>query len=87
MTCLPGLALSAADQKCYSLCGPGLFPLGDGCSECHETCATCTGAGPTNCLSCPPALDLYPPNNSCLDQCPDGFYDLEGTCYRKSETD
>ncbi|EAR83178.2 hypothetical protein TTHERM_01006490 (macronuclear) [Tetrahymena thermophila SB210] len=48
------------------------------CSSCHESCKTCQGAGPNNCLTC---FDgIYLKTNSCVANCGDQFYPATQTC-------
>lgn len=78
--CSPGFSLLF--QGCVKLCPPGftsglqLLNLSlenwvdlssvQACLPCHPTCLTCSGTGPTDCLSCPPHSHLV--LTSCLHQ-------------------
>uniref|UniRef100_A0A3Q1J9K3 P/Homo B domain-containing protein n=1 Tax=Anabas testudineus TaxID=64144 RepID=A0A3Q1J9K3_ANATE len=78
--CSPGFSLFL--QGCVKLCPPGftsgpqLLNLSlenwvdlssvQACLPCHPTCLTCSGTGPTDCLSCPPHSHLV--LTSCLHQ-------------------
>lgn len=42
------------------------------CQSCHKSCATCSGPGDNQCLTCPDKLHFH--NNTCLLQCPAGWY-------------
>ncbi|RXM36986.1 Proprotein convertase subtilisin/kexin type 5 [Acipenser ruthenus] len=42
------------------------------CRHCHKSCHLCTGPTQHECLSCTESHYLL--NNTCLDQCPDGYY-------------
>lgn len=78
--CSPGFSLFL--QGCVKLCplgftsGPQLLNLSlenwvdlssvQACLPCHSACLTCSGPGPTDCLSCPPHSHLV--LSSCLYQ-------------------
>ncbi|XP_029008957.1 furin (paired basic amino acid cleaving enzyme) b isoform X5 [Betta splendens] len=78
--CSPGFSLFL--QGCVKLCPPGftsgpqLLNLSlenwvdlssiQACLSCHAACLTCSGTGPTDCLSCPPHSHLV--LTSCLHQ-------------------
>lgn len=78
--CSPGFSLFL--QGCVKLCPPGftsgpqLLNLSlenwvdlssvQACLPCNPACLTCTGTGPTDCLSCPPHSHLV--LTSCLHQ-------------------
>ncbi|KAJ0069386.1 hypothetical protein NL108_004165 [Boleophthalmus pectinirostris] len=78
--CSPGFSLFL--QGCVKLCPPGftsglqLLNLSlenwvdlssvQACLPCHAACLTCSGPGPTDCLSCPPHSHLV--LSSCLHQ-------------------
>lgn len=78
--CSPGFSLFL--QGCVKLCPPGftsgpqLLNLSlenwvdlssvQACLPCNSACLTCTGTGPTDCLSCPPHSHLV--LTSCLHQ-------------------
>lgn len=78
--CSPGFSLFL--QGCVKLCPPGftsgpqLLNLSlenwvdlssvQACLPCNPACLTCSGTGPTDCLSCPPHSHLVP--TSCLHQ-------------------
>ncbi|KAK7891386.1 hypothetical protein WMY93_023349 [Mugilogobius chulae] len=78
--CSPGFSLFL--QGCVKLCPPGftsgpqLLNLSlenwvdlssvQACLPCHTACLTCSGPGPTDCLSCPPHSHLV--LSSCLHQ-------------------
>ncbi|XP_058854984.1 furin-1-like isoform X1 [Acipenser ruthenus] len=80
--CSPGSFLF--QQGCVRECPPGMTPgtkssdtpldnwsepsLVQACLQCHTTCLTCQGPGPTDCLSCPPHNHLNPASGTCAHQ-------------------
>lgn len=64
---------------CYTTCPNGTYVgyTNVYCVACSDLCATC-GTSATQCLSC---SGRYLYNNSCLGQCPSGYYgDITYTC-------
>ncbi|XP_065757520.1 proprotein convertase subtilisin/kexin type 6 isoform X3 [Phocoena phocoena] len=63
-------------RKCVSVCPLGYF--GDmaarRCRRCHKGCETCSGRGPTQCLSCRRGFYHHQEVNTCVTFCPAGFY-------------
>ncbi|XP_059861269.1 proprotein convertase subtilisin/kexin type 6 isoform X5 [Delphinus delphis] len=63
-------------RKCVSVCPLGYF--GDmaarRCRRCHKGCETCSGRGPTQCLSCRRGFYHHQEVNTCVTFCPTGFY-------------
>ena len=55
--CAPPRFLDAGNSKC--VCGSGYFsdPWG-ACQRCDQSCVTCSGPGPNNCLTCSPFRTL-----------------------------
>lgn len=52
-------------------------------TECHESCLTCSGPEPDQCLSCSSNRIFNPANRVCVDSCPDGkvlVEDSQDTC-------
>ena len=45
---------------------------------CHQSCFGCAGKSPHNCTACWPSHVLL--DGQCLSQCPDGYFNLEGSC-------
>lgn len=56
---------------CYSVCPAYTYPFGGSCLACNYPCLSCTSTS-TNCTSC--AYNYYF-NNSCVSNCPDGYYE------------
>ena len=42
------------------------------CYPCHESCKTCNGTAPNECLTCPDGSTLH--NNMCIEGCLSGHY-------------
>ncbi|CAG2058146.1 unnamed protein product [Timema podura] len=62
---------------CVNRCPPRSFPNQDGiCWPCHDSCDTCAGAGQDSCLTCAPAHLRVTDLAVCLQQCPEGYYDI-----------
>ncbi|MBV98781.1 Proprotein convertase subtilisin/kexin type 6, partial [Eschrichtius robustus] len=63
-------------RKCVNVCPLGYF--GDmaarRCRRCHKGCETCSGRGPTQCLSCRRGFYHHQEVNTCVTFCPAGFY-------------
>lgn len=45
---------------------------------CHQSCFGCAGQSPHNCTACWPSHVLM--EGQCLSQCPDGYFNQEGSC-------
>ena len=65
------LSLSDGGSPDYLLC---LFSL----PACHPSCSVCAGMSPHNCTACWPSHMLL--DGKCLSQCPDGYFNQEGSC-------
>lgn len=50
------------------------------CRRCHKGCETCSGRGPTQCLSCRRGFYHHQEVNTCVTFCPAGFYADESKC-------
>lgn len=50
-------------------------PLG-----CHDSCSSCQGAGPQDCLTCSDSSHLLK-DGFCVSDCETGFYASQGNCY------
>lgn len=76
ISCINGTFLRGVD--CLSTCPSGYYPNSttNKCESCVYPCATCTSA--ISCISCNVSNGfltyLYPYNNTCLPNCPIGFY-------------
>ena len=70
------LQLSPATSTCLDSCPVGYW--GDitinTCIECDAACSDCTGAANTQCSACNTGYFLQPNSTTCLDSCPDGYW-------------
>ena len=62
-------------KECKSTCGDGFYMFENTCNKCHSTCLTCSGPGPSACLTC----DKQGENpifrdNTCSLTCPTGTF-------------
>lgn len=71
--CLPILDCPLGLQDPYTLA----------CAKCFTGCETCNSTSSTSCLSCSENYNFY--NNTCLINCPQGFYSSSGLCLKCSE--
>ena len=76
--CAPGTVLIKTQDylltvdTCAATCPPGMYEEDGVCANCHPTCKTCTGAGATNCDSCPDRFQIDPVTKSkCVQACYD----------------
>ncbi|KAK1327899.1 hypothetical protein QTO34_012808 [Cnephaeus nilssonii] len=73
------LGSAKTGRKCVSVCPVGYF--GDSaarrCRRCHRGCETCSGRGPTQCLSCRRGFFHHQETSTCVNPCPAGFYAAE----------
>lgn len=60
--------------KCFEKCLPKYFQdqVNNRCYPCHDSCHTCNGTAPNQCLSCSQEMSLY--NGMCLPGCLIGYY-------------
>lgn len=70
-------------SSCLNSCPSGYYP-DDGtkmCQLCDTECQTCTGPSNNQCLLCATGFYLQPApdSNTCLDNCPAGYYPNDGT--------
>lgn len=89
----PTAASDRVCKPCTANCPRGSFltgecgPLGGlqnrRCVNCHPSCATCTTAAASACLSCPDGLKLR--SGRCVSDCPDGEYADGGNQCRKCD--
>ena len=63
-------------------CSDGYYKNGYGCSPCHSSCKTCSGARNNNCTSCDPRA--YLSGGQCVD-CPDNAV-CDGSSYFSCDT-
>ncbi|XP_069898770.1 proprotein convertase subtilisin/kexin type 6 [Dipodomys merriami] len=70
------LGNSKTGRKCVSECPLGYFgdPAARRCRRCHRGCDTCSGRSQTQCLSCRRGFYYHQETNTCVTQCPAGFY-------------
>uniref|UniRef100_A0A8C4R3X1 EGF-like domain-containing protein n=1 Tax=Eptatretus burgeri TaxID=7764 RepID=A0A8C4R3X1_EPTBU len=74
LSCISGAILSANHCKRMTVCSHNEF-LDDKrgtCSPCHPSCASCSGPGRSQCLSCPDGLFLTGARR-CASRCPKGY--------------
>ncbi|XP_015220286.2 extracellular matrix organizing protein FRAS1 [Lepisosteus oculatus] len=77
LRCPSGRALHQG--KCIPLCPKGYYKdKANRCSECHSSCADCSGPSASQCSVCPAGLVLH--QGTCLDMCGEGFYSHLGVC-------
>ncbi|XP_029430355.1 proprotein convertase subtilisin/kexin type 5-like [Rhinatrema bivittatum] len=76
--CQHGLTLDPVSRMCgvqgEAECPLKTFLQGDQftCKTCDETCQSCDGPSPRNCLTC--SVPYYLHNNTCIKECPPGMY-------------
>ena len=58
-------------NNCLSVCPEGSFASDDTCAPCLTNCAQCSSA--TSCQLCKDGLLLMASDNSCVEECPEGF--------------
>ncbi|EAS01028.2 REJ domain protein (macronuclear) [Tetrahymena thermophila SB210] len=73
LSCSSGLYYQQAAKQCVQSCNQNQFPNQQlqQCQSCDQSCASCDGKDPNNCLSCYPNTFLY--NKNCVSLCPNGF--------------
>ena len=75
-TCRPSRPVLSSNGRCLLTCGKNQFyDISSGgtgaCTNCDSFCATCTGSGSSNCLTCPGGRVLR--GGTCVDaRCPGG---------------
>ena len=76
LSCNSGKYLLQANKTCVSCDVDGYYAdtMTGNCIQCDSTCKTCSGAFPTNCLSCNSGKYLLQANNSCVTCDVDGYY-------------
>ncbi|XP_061195210.1 extracellular matrix organizing protein FRAS1-like [Saccostrea echinata] len=73
----PGLYLQ--DGTCVTSCQENFYVTRNRkCGECHEMCASCTGATQHHCVKCKPGL-LWR-DGQCVPRCGSNFYQNGGQC-------
>uniref|UniRef100_A0A672MQB1 Extracellular matrix protein FRAS1-like n=1 Tax=Sinocyclocheilus grahami TaxID=75366 RepID=A0A672MQB1_SINGR len=65
-------------RQCVTTCERGLFQDHTHC--CHDSCSSCQGAGPQDCLTCSDPSHLLK-DGFCVLDCGPGFYANQGSCY------
>ena len=73
---------NAHSENLFCVCDPGYYlsPSGN-CSNCHQSCNTCTDFQYFRCSSCADYLLL----TICLKICPHGFIEKDNICQRQTE--
>lgn len=69
-------------SKSLSLNGFSMAYLTSSSAGCHDSCSSCQGAGPQDCLSCADPSHLLK-DGYCVADCGPGFYVSQGVCYGK----
>ncbi|XP_068278360.1 proprotein convertase subtilisin/kexin type 5 isoform X1 [Nyctibius grandis] len=60
---------------CVSTCPPGHYNADKKrCKKCSPSCETCVGGHSDQCMTCKSGYYLNEVTNSCITNCPDGFY-------------
>ncbi|NXV23312.1 PCSK5 convertase, partial [Cepphus grylle] len=60
---------------CVSTCPPGHYNADKKrCKKCSPNCETCVGGHSDQCMTCKSGYYLNEVTNSCITNCPDGFY-------------
>ncbi|KFQ97009.1 Proprotein convertase subtilisin/kexin type 5, partial [Nipponia nippon] len=60
---------------CVSTCPPGHYNADKKrCKKCSPNCETCVGSHSDQCMTCKSGYYLNEVTNSCITNCPDGFY-------------
>ncbi|PVF97800.1 hypothetical protein CPB86DRAFT_775103 [Serendipita vermifera] len=67
LTCKNNQLASAG--TCVSNCPSNMFASNGACTLCHPDCATCSGAGFNQCLSCPSANPILTSSKRCVATC------------------
>ncbi|XP_064032778.1 proprotein convertase subtilisin/kexin type 5 isoform X1 [Pogoniulus pusillus] len=73
---------------CVSTCPPGHYNADKKrCKKCSPNCETCVGGHSDQCMTCKSGYYLNEVTNSCITNCPDGFYldKNKGVCRKCSE--
>ena len=96
LSCNSTTFLDSTTNRCVNICPDGYY--GDTsenlCKPCYEapspsddtlkSCKTCSGPAASDCQSCNSGTYLYSGNNTCLAECPEGWYrdETANTCNR-----
>ncbi|XP_073717143.1 extracellular matrix organizing protein FRAS1 [Misgurnus anguillicaudatus] len=67
-------------RQCVTTCERGLFKDHTRCLSCHDSCSSCKGAGPQDCLTCSDPSHLLK-DGFCVNHCGPGYYASQGSCY------
>ena len=69
-----GVQYLLSNTTCSSTCLAAYYKFNStNCLACTSPCFNCVAPG-TNCTSCIATYVLFPPNNTCLTECPDNYY-------------
>ena len=77
--CKSGYFLQPAPSvtTCSTSCPSGYWKdaTNNICATCNAACATCSDGTPTQCTVCNTGYFLQPSSTTCLDSCPDGYWE------------
>ncbi|EAR85857.2 transmembrane protein, putative (macronuclear) [Tetrahymena thermophila SB210] len=71
--CLKNCIDCTSGTQCNS-CKSGFYLANNFCKPCDSSCETCSGPLPYQCQTCDEKKNLFLFQNSCISQCPDGYY-------------
>ncbi|KAL4510600.1 hypothetical protein ABPG72_004754 [Tetrahymena utriculariae] len=71
--CLKNCADCTSGTQCNS-CKRGFYLANNFCKPCDSSCETCSGPLAYQCQTCDETKNLFIFQNSCISQCPDGYY-------------
>ena len=71
-------AEDCADDEFFDTATPCGGYTTPSCKTCHPSCRTCNGAAADQCTDCSDTQSLH--NGECIDECPPGFFSLNGEC-------
>ncbi|CDW89486.1 UNKNOWN [Stylonychia lemnae] len=79
-SCNSGWYLEWLGNTCQTSCLDGYYADGltNQCLMCHYSCETCSGNGPSNCLTC--ATGFLQNGAQCVKACDDNQFTINGTC-------
>ena len=96
LSCNSTTFLDLTTNRCVNICPDGYYEdnATNLCKSCYEapdpsadimkSCKTCSGPAASDCQSCSSGIFLFSENNTCLAECPDGWYrnGTANTCNR-----
>ncbi|KAL4494811.1 hypothetical protein ABPG73_004251 [Tetrahymena malaccensis] len=72
--CLKNCADCTSGTQCNS-CKSGFYLANNFCKPCDSSCETCSGPLANQCQTCDETKNLFFFQNSCISQCPDGYFE------------